>query len=562
MTEKSGVLKRKPVAEKAAGFFRLSIATLKPEKSPTVEDGDFVAFQDVPVFKAHTTRDGHEMDERALRRICQRCNDRIRDTGDFAPIVLRHTDDEGERDPEVVGFAGPYRLGTVGRLEPKPAILATLRIFREDANKVRKYPRLSVEYWADESDPTNGYFDPISLLGAETPELDLGIRYAKDNSGLTLMRYAKVTRFQAAPGGSNTFVPGVANADEKKTQFAKGADMAEPAFSPEAIQQLIEALRPVIAEEVTKLMPMASANPLASPDAMGPDGAPAATAPGADMGLPMDPDGDGDALPGVSDGDADDLGEPGADMDDMGDDEDPDELGDVEGLEDDDEDEDDGAPKADHYAKLCSMADAGDDEGASKYVKDLDDDSRAAVAARLDGEDRDDVRMKLQKYMAIDSSPAAPMVAQYQKERRHYLLQYRKERAARLELQEKYQKLRGENRALLAEKTRAVRYQKLGELVQEGYVLDEDEELEDCKLMSDGEFEKHVGRIRSKYQRIPRGSLPVPKSPYRDGTSDEAKRQRYAKQAGENVLKARERGQDIDFKVEYERLLKEDKPAS
>ena len=153
----------------------MATATLKPEKSPTVEDGDFVVFSDVPVFKTHTTRDGHEIDERALRKICQRCNDRIRDTGDFSPIVLRHTDDEGERDPEVVGFAGPYRLGTVGRLEPKPAILATLRIFREDAGKVRKYPRLSVEYWASEDDPTNGYFDPISLLGAETPELDLGI---------------------------------------------------------------------------------------------------------------------------------------------------------------------------------------------------------------------------------------------------------------------------------------------------------------------------------------------------------------------------------------------------
>src|SRR5690606_880244 len=138
---------------------------------------------------------------RELQRVCERCNERIEDTDDYVPIVLRHTGDD--IDPPVVGFAGPFRMGTVGNKKPLPAILARYRVFKKDAERVKRYPRVSVEYRFTSSAPANGYFDPISLLGAETPELDLGIRYGRRNSAdMQVLQYAS-----AVPSGANAFIP-------------------------------------------------------------------------------------------------------------------------------------------------------------------------------------------------------------------------------------------------------------------------------------------------------------------------------------------------------------------
>lgn len=199
----------------------------------------------VAFFKEHTNRDGVRIDRYALQRICDRCNERIRDTGDYPPVVLRHTTDSGDRDPKVIGFAGPFYVGQIGNVKPRAAILGTMSIFAEDAPEAKRYPRLSVEYWASEKDPTNGYFDPISLLGAETPELDLGIRYAKNNDGMKLIRYAKVERFQAScPGGNNTFVPSTDGDEEKKTLHSKESGVMP--LTQEDLMQIVEAMKPVM----------------------------------------------------------------------------------------------------------------------------------------------------------------------------------------------------------------------------------------------------------------------------------------------------------------------------
>lgn len=166
-----------------------------PQRYATYDEDDFIVFPSVPVWKEHTNeRDFAKpvhFGEEELREVVERCNRRIADTGDYPPVVLRHTSDEDKSfDPPVVGFAGPFRMGTIGEEDPKPAILADLRVFKEDVERVRRYPRLSVEYWASDDNPTGGYFDPISLLGAETPELDLGIRFSK--SGLKAARYSRL----------------------------------------------------------------------------------------------------------------------------------------------------------------------------------------------------------------------------------------------------------------------------------------------------------------------------------------------------------------------------------
>jgi len=61
----------------------------KPQRTAAHADEVFVVQEHVPVFKEHTNRDGVPFDRRAMERIAARCNERIRDTGDFPTIVLR-----------------------------------------------------------------------------------------------------------------------------------------------------------------------------------------------------------------------------------------------------------------------------------------------------------------------------------------------------------------------------------------------------------------------------------------------------------------------------------------
>lgn len=237
----------------------------EPKQAHKQHEGDFVVMRDVPVWKEHTNRDGVPFGPRELRQVCDRCNERIEDTGDFCPVVLRHTTDDGDRDPQVIGFAGPFRMGVVGDRKPKAAILATLRIYSEDAEMLRRYPRLSVEYWADEDDPTNGYFDPISLLGAETPELDLGIRYSAGDHGRRVLRYSKVLRFEAtAPGGSNTYVPG--GTDDDKETYSKDDPMT---LSEQDLAQLTAALQETIQAMVADAVAAAQTQPEELPEEEG-----------------------------------------------------------------------------------------------------------------------------------------------------------------------------------------------------------------------------------------------------------------------------------------------------
>jgi hypothetical protein len=169
----------------------------------------FDRVRDVCVFAEHDTVDskGREQhyDRSALEAIVERCNRRIQETGDFAVLTDGHTPDseeasKGAGQPKVIGFAGPYKLGTIGKDKPKYAIFADEFRFKDEQERFERLPRRSVELWMDD-DMAQRFFDPIACLGAETPRLDLGIRFAKSKDGKVIERYAAV-----APSGSNTFV--------------------------------------------------------------------------------------------------------------------------------------------------------------------------------------------------------------------------------------------------------------------------------------------------------------------------------------------------------------------
>lgn len=157
--------------------------------STTLPPGEYVVRKGVFVLDPHTLRDKSgktlvNVDEQMLAKIAQNQNKRIAETGDATPLVIGHTRD-GEREneaPELVGYATDWKLQKFYKTG-KRALACTFHIFQKAADKVRKFPRRSVELWLDSLT-----IDPISLLGATTPERDLGLlRLSKQSSGSKLV---------------------------------------------------------------------------------------------------------------------------------------------------------------------------------------------------------------------------------------------------------------------------------------------------------------------------------------------------------------------------------------
>lgn len=73
-------------------------------------------------------------------------------------------------------------------------------------------------------------------------------------------------------------------------------------------------------------------------------------------------------------------------------------------------------------------------------------------------------------------------------------------------LVERYGKLYSDYNSLVQKYRRLERRDALKTLIQEGYDFDLEAELQDCEKMSDGDFQKHLKRIRERYRR----KSPVP----------------------------------------------------
>ena len=203
------------------------VSFLEIAKPKTFPEEQFFNVQDVPVFVAHEAElsDGRRVvfGPEELAAIVENCNRRIEETGDYAVITIGHTPAPGENRPEptVVGFAGPFRLG---EFAGKPAILADFHIFKEYKDVLRRYPRRSPEFRLVD-DLRKTHLDPIALLGAEPPRLDMGLTllYRERDGDVLVERYAL-----AMPSGGNTFVP--SNKQERYT------------MNEELLKQIVEAL--------------------------------------------------------------------------------------------------------------------------------------------------------------------------------------------------------------------------------------------------------------------------------------------------------------------------------
>lgn len=147
-----------------------------------IENGiEYIVYDNVPIFD---TEDGFNLDD--LNKIVKANQLREQNTGDLPPIVLGHTsmDAPETSQPPIVGFASGFRLGKIGNIDAKDAVIATFKIFAEYASVMKNFPRRSVELWKDM------VIDPIALLSSSRPRKDLGMvfkntekpnKYTKDN---------------------------------------------------------------------------------------------------------------------------------------------------------------------------------------------------------------------------------------------------------------------------------------------------------------------------------------------------------------------------------------------
>jgi hypothetical protein len=151
----------------------------------TYKTDEFDVRDGVPVLDEHILHDSEgkilaEMTADKLETIARNNNRKIAETGDEVPIIVGHTKDHKDEDeqPEIIGLADKFRVAWLFNTGRK-AIFARLKFFRDKAHLIAKYPRRSVELWLKKLE-----IDPISVLGASTPERPLGLLRYSSGDGL------------------------------------------------------------------------------------------------------------------------------------------------------------------------------------------------------------------------------------------------------------------------------------------------------------------------------------------------------------------------------------------
>ena len=230
----------------------LPVANVRDPNNPFPEE-QFSVMTDVPVFTEHQTlsRDGRELKfgRKELEAITHRCNRRISQTGEYAAITIGHTPSpeavkSGATMPDLVGFAGPFRLGVLGSEgeNQRYAILANFYIFKDEMQRVRKHPRRSPEVWLEDQ-YEEMFFDPIALLGSEAPRLDMGLTlYSAIRHEKETRQVEKYTASSAvAPSAGNVFIPTHGEDEQQKYQPIVNEETTM-ALSPQDVSQIVDAI--------------------------------------------------------------------------------------------------------------------------------------------------------------------------------------------------------------------------------------------------------------------------------------------------------------------------------
>lgn len=449
--------------------------------------------------------------------VAARSNRRIEETGDFAPIVVGHTNNDPKApDPPKIGWAGPFRVGWLTKDRDKYAILADFRIEKDKAPLLKDYPRRSAELWAEER-YEDMYLDPISLLGADTPWSDMGVLYNKGDDSRQEKIYYSIA--PQAPGAYGTAMPqfvGEQKREKEKYSMEEGTD-GEGALNQEQ-KQVAQAIISAIFESPEFQFLRRQMTEQASPDSVAdsaptkleqeptaepvPTEEPASEEPADDAPdtssldfLTEDEENGDENEPEKYEADegAGDMGggdEGGAEMyaakeDDVANPEEPDEESDIEESEDgdeeaedveyddepfDDEDFIDEIPEDYPPEEEGDEYDGGDLED---YNEDFSDAQTGDVADDLnnDSTDGDDIMTLKEKVAELE----------YKLLRLQKAFAYTTDKVVSRE-----------------------RYSKLHDLRSQ-YVFDEDAEREKCRYakMTDAQFDERCNEIAANYRRVP-----------------------------------------------------------
>ncbi len=159
-----------------------------------------------------------------LTAIVQECNLRIRDTDSLPGLVDKHTlppnaDDRKKEPPRNLGWAGPFRLGMTGRVNPRFAIFGDEHHRRDRLETLADRPNRSVEVVTLRANGRS-YINPIACL-AEAPRLPLPAKYSAADAVDGEYEVAQYSAVPAFPGGGNTYVPGTVGGDRKRDSVSK-----------------------------------------------------------------------------------------------------------------------------------------------------------------------------------------------------------------------------------------------------------------------------------------------------------------------------------------------------
>jgi hypothetical protein len=198
-----------------------------------------------------------KFDKARLERIADTQNERIATTGDATPIIIGHTRKHLlEKDqPPITGLATRFevtRFGKVWGLQAVPWAKPA------DKENFAKYPRRSCEVWTDPD-----LIDPISLLGANTPRLDLGLHQLSrgdvsqqlalslgytPRTPLTLELGAMPTDDNDDKGGSGDSGKPATPGNVSAAQGTQTSDFAQLRAQVEQLTQQMSLLQPLLAE--------------------------------------------------------------------------------------------------------------------------------------------------------------------------------------------------------------------------------------------------------------------------------------------------------------------------
>ena len=145
--------------------------------------------------------------------------------------------------PKNLGFVGPYRLGMMGKKNPRWGIFANEWQRNDRREQLQDRPNRSVEVLQLKANGRR-YIDPIAAL-SEAPRLPLPTtaQYAaaaENDDAVTVERYdATPALYAAFPGGMNTF----GKTSKPRPDQNQGKDMyGKTAVDPDMIREVLNAL--------------------------------------------------------------------------------------------------------------------------------------------------------------------------------------------------------------------------------------------------------------------------------------------------------------------------------